>query len=178
MITFRFRDEEIPKLLQRVTSRSARIQQALISKINNLNTRLQMRIQQEKLMGQVLQYHSGKLFRSVEVVPATASGYRVVGGVQAGSGPAYYARYLERGVPHDWIIPKEVLDSKILRFLGKTAITLYRRTVTHPELKARSFMRSAQAEMRDIFAEEIAATMRDLLSAQPRDARGRFTSYK
>lgn len=162
-----------------VNTRSQRLQQALIDKLNDLDTRLMERIQMEKLMGQVLHYRSGTLFRSVQVVPAEATASGVMGGVESSGGPAFYGKVHEEGRSPAWVVP--AFDKKVLHFLvngewifRKQAL-VGRHTGGMPQ---RSFMQSAQKEMEPTFIAEIQAVAKSVLSAQPRDAKGRFTTYQ
>lgn len=173
MITIRYLDNVTA--LAEITSRSQRVQEALVSKINQLNTRLQSRIQLNKLMGQVLAYHTGRLFRSVEVIPAQVNGNTISGGVQAASGPAFYGRFHEEGVDHPWEI--RPVDHKLLRFLGRDGRYHYAPRVMHPGLPQRSFMASTQEEMKQDFLTEIQQTIYDVLRAQPRTAKGRYAPW-
>jgi len=171
---FFFNDEEALEALVTVKTRSARLQLALEEKINELDERLVERIQTQKLLGQVLKYRSGTLFRSINAIPAVSTPSGVIGGVEGAAGPAFYGKFHEQEVDHSWTI--EAFDKKALRFLinGKVFI---RRMVTHPPLPQRSFVRSAQEEMEPEFITEIEALCASVLRAQPRDARGRFTSF-
>jgi HK97 gp10 family phage protein len=139
---------------------------ALERKINLLNTRLQQRIQTQKLSGQVLQQRSGKLKRSIEVIPATideASGV-VSGSVEGAGGPAFYGRFHEFGTSKSYVIVP--VNKQALSFLmGNRRVTV--KSVLHPPIKERSFMRSAQAEMKEEFIAGMQETVNQLLSAKP-----------
>lgn len=166
--------------LDRFRTRSTRLQAALVDKFNELNARLAERIQTRKLLGQVLQYRTGTLFRSVSVIPATLQGSVVSGGVESSGGPAWYGRLHELGRPGTYPIPALANNRKVLHFYvdGRE---FFRRSVLFGSrtggLKERSFMRSTQDEMRAEMTAEIEETVKNVLSAQPRDARGRFTSW-
>jgi hypothetical protein len=172
---FDIEDAAAMEALVQIKTRSARVQAALEEKINELDERLVERIQTQKLLGQVLKYRTGTLYRSINVIPAASTASGVTGGVEGAGGPAFYGKAHEDGVDHSWTI--EAFDKKALRFIGRGGKEYIRRMVTHPPLPQRSFMQSAAAEMEPEFVSEIEAVCVSVLRAQPRDARGRFTSY-
>jgi len=126
--------------------RADRIIQSLIRRTTAIDEALQAKITGEKLEGQVLQHRSGKLIGSVRTIPVVNTGAEIIGGVQAGGGPAYYAEYQNYGRTGPWEIkprdPKGVLAFMID---GKMA---FAKKVMHPGLKARNFMESTLEESR------------------------------
>jgi len=148
---------------QLLESRRQALYGAIARKMDVLNTRLQARIQGGKLSGQVLHQRSGKLKRSVEVIPATinmANG-TVTGGVSGAGGPAFYGRFHEFGTENSYpILP---VTKQALRFIIGNKV-IFAKRVLHPPIEQRSFMRSAQTEMTPIVREELQLTVYDVLS--------------
>ena len=152
--------------LERLTVIQSELFSRLERKINLLNTRLQQKIQNEKLSGQVLQQRSGKLKRSIEVIPASidrVSGV-VSGGVQGAGGPAFYGKFHEFGTTRSYeIVP---VTKQALSFLiGDKRV--FAKRVTHPPIQERSFMRSSQEEMKEEIISGLQQTVQQLLSAKP-----------
>jgi hypothetical protein len=109
---------------------------ALTTRLNGLHLELQRRIQ-ESVQGPILQQRSGKLVRSIEMIPATVTGDAIEGTVQAGGGMAPYAIYQELGTRGPYkIVP---INKQALAFMiaGQSVV---RRSVMHPGLQPRPFM--------------------------------------
>lgn len=175
-------DEAGVAVIDAIYTRSQRLQEALIQKVNDLSVRLQQRIQQ-KLLGEVLHYRSGVLFRSVRVIPAAANSYKIEGGVISSGGPAFYGRVHEFGGASVYTERPAIRDAyrspanrAALRFIGRDGKVLYRFFVRRRPLPERSFMRSSEAEMEPGIMAEIQEVVQQALSAQPRDERGRFVA--
>jgi len=124
-------------------AKAALLEAMLVEKVNALDALLQQTIVR-KLSGEVLNVITGKLVRSVEMIPATISGDVIEGGVQAGGGLAFYGKFQELGTSG----PYEIMASKAkaLAFMvgGKQ---VFARHVTHPGLPARSFVGSSVQEL-------------------------------
>src|ERR1700761_6354129 len=89
---------------------------ALVQRTQAIDEALQAKITGEKLSGQMLHQRTGKLIGSVRTIPVTNDGATITGGVQAGGGPAYYAKFQNYGTagPYE-IVP---LDPKgVLAFM-------------------------------------------------------------
>jgi hypothetical protein len=126
--------------------RADRIIQSLIRRTTAINESLQAKITGEKLSGQVLHQRTGKLIGSVRTIPVTNDGSTIAGGVQAGGGPAYYAKFQNYGTAGPYEIrPKD--PKGVLAFMvdGKMA---FAKVVRHPGLPARNFMESTLEESR------------------------------
>ncbi len=163
MITIQFRLDVLASLL---ASRKAELYSALEARMNLLDTRLQQRIQSEKLSGQVLHQRSGKLKRSIEVIPAKSnrSTGKITGGVRGAGGPAYYGRFHEFGTTEPYtIVP---VTKQALRFLIGDKVVFAKR-VTHPPVAERSFLRSARDEMREDFISGLQDAVFRVFSARP-----------
>ena len=117
---------------------------ALMQRMNFLMLRFQKYVQEQKLSGQVLNARSGNLRDSVRVVPAAISGGVIKAGVQAAGGPAWYGRLHEYGVDHEWLIVAKNRKSLAFEIAGQM---LFRKSVVHPPLPARSFMGSSATEL-------------------------------
>jgi hypothetical protein len=85
-------------VLPQIETRRAALFAALVERINYWDQRLQQRIQQ-KLSGEVLHQRSGKLKRSIEVIPAVAdeAAGTISGRVVGAGGPAWYGKLHEFG---------------------------------------------------------------------------------
>jgi hypothetical protein len=136
------------QLVAFVRSRMPVLKEALRLKMQALMLMLQAHIIGTKLTGQVLHQRTGKLIDSVRLNPAeaTATDLAVEGGVQAGGGPAWYARIWElTGLPAYEIVP---VNKKALAFMldGKQIIV---RRVMHPAVGPKPFMKPSFEEKRD-----------------------------
>jgi hypothetical protein len=138
------------------------LESALVQKVDYVDTLLQQGIQ-EKLQGPVLNVITGKLLRSVEVIPAVSDGATVTGSVQAGGGAAFYGRFQEEGTgPYDIIATK----ARVLAFpIGGEMI--FRKSVHHPGLPARSFVGSTVEEQRAAIVAELQATPAEVAASNP-----------
>lgn len=125
-------------------SKTGAVVAALEARVQAIDEMLQAKITGEKLSGQLLQQRTGKLIGSVRTLPVTNDGATIEGGVQAGGGPAYYARFQNYGTagPYE-ILPKD--PKGVLAFIidGKQA---FAKRVMHPGLRARNFMESTLDE--------------------------------
>ena len=136
--------------------RGPRIIAALVRKMNQLVFRLQAKIVNEKLAGQVLHHRTGTLASSIRAIPTQVEGAALVAKVEGGGGPAFYGKFHEFGTT-DWYTIRPI-NKKALAFMmgGKQVIV---RSVYHPPIKERSFMRSSLAEMREQIQTELQETI-------------------
>lgn len=151
--------------LAELRNRQEYLYEALRRRIDFYSLKLQQHIQRDKLSGQVLHQRSGKLKRSVEVIPATInpSTGSVSGGVQAAGGPAYYGRFHETGTTRAYtIVP---VTKQALRFFvdGRA---IFARRVEHPPIEQRSYLLSAQTDMEPEILEGLESTVLSVLSAR------------
>ena len=164
MIDIQFR---LDVIASQYAARKSELFTALAARMDELNLRLQQRIQTRKLSGHVLHQRSGKLKRSIEVILAKVrkSEGKITGGVRGAGGPAYYGRFHEFGTEDSYtILP---VTKKALRFMiGHRAVFAAR--VNHPPIAERSFMRSAQEEMKDEFVKNMQQAVYQVFSARPR----------
>lgn len=135
------------RLLAFVRSRMPVLREALRIKMTGLLILLQAHVVGQKLSGQMLHHRTGKLIDSVRLNPpqAMATENEVAGALQAGGGPAFYARPLHDGTGSFEIVPK---TKKALMFIldGKT---VFAKRVMHPGFKPHPFMTESLDEMRD-----------------------------
>jgi hypothetical protein len=111
IVTFDKTDLEVQEALQK---KLPAILAAVVVKMNQLNTMLVAKIVGDKLQGQVLQHRTGKLAASVRSEDSKIEGDTVTGSVQAGGGPAYYARFQNYGTQSSYeIVPR---NKKALAF--------------------------------------------------------------
>ena len=154
---------------QAMQARGPRLLANLTAKVNSLSLRLQSIIV-GKLSGPVLKIRTGKGAGSVRVELAHVEGDSLVGGVQAGGGPAFYLALHEFGGTFQ---VKEYIRRSGYNARGESVRLLTRsgavskrvadvhkgvvraHTVTFPE---RSFMRTSVAEFTPTIRSEIAQT--------------------
>jgi phage gpG-like protein len=127
------------KLVARLDAMPGRVHDGLARAVVRLGLALQKKVQEEKLSGQVLKVRTGSLRSSIntEVTDTPAV-------ITASVGTNIrYARPHEYGVDHPWTIAAK---GRALRFeIGGRV--LFRKSVRHPPLPERSFLRSALADM-------------------------------
>jgi hypothetical protein len=122
-------------------------------KVQLLLLKLQAKIVNEKLQGQVLRHVSGKLGRSIVAEPVEVTGDTVTGTVEGASPPAYYGHYHEDGGSRFY--PVVAKNKKALAFIAHGGAKTFAKQVMHPPLKQRSFMRSSLDEMMREVIEEL-----------------------
>ncbi|MBF6560539.1 MAG: HK97 gp10 family phage protein [Candidatus Binataceae bacterium] len=127
-------------LIARLDAIPTRERHELARAVTKLALKLQRKVQR-KLSGQVLKVRTGTLRSSINTETRTSESE-----VTATVGTnVKYGRFQEFGVSHAWLI--EARNARSLRFeIGGR--TIFRRSVRHPPLPERSFLRSALAEMR------------------------------
>jgi hypothetical protein len=149
---------------------------ALMERTTAINSALQAKIAGQKLQGEVLKSHTGKLAGSVRVVETTLSGETISGGVQAGGGPAWYGKLHEYGGTFERKAGtvKLRVDAKgeLLRQLKNGNLAVFAKrshsrvkevayaagTVTFP---VRSFMRATLEEERSNVIEQLQSAVRE-----------------
>jgi hypothetical protein len=124
---------------------------ALTARVNKVHGDLQKKIL-GKVDGGILKTRTHKLSGSVRLIPAVISGDKIVGGVQAGGGPALYAKFLEDGSAPHVIMPKD--PKGVLAFMvgGKQ---VFAHKVNHPGTKAYLFMKGTLAEEQTSIVEQL-----------------------
>ena len=125
---------------------------ALTARVTSVNAALQAKIAGDKLQGNPIKSHTDKLAGSVRTIPTQNDGSKISGGVEAGGGPAFYAKFLEDGSAPHVIRPKD--PKGVLAFVvgGKT---VFARAVNHPGTKAYLFMKGTLAEERGNIVEQL-----------------------
>ena len=153
-------------LSERLQNAPAAIQSALRTKAADLAERLRKHVTDDKLSGQVLNARSGALRASIAAEVDDQAG-QVIARVFSAGDIKYAAiqEYGGRTAPHD-IVPDK---AKALAFLAGGA-PVFAKIVHHPgsQIPARSYLRSALADMGDqIIAEFTAATLDALQRNNP-----------
>jgi len=118
---------------------------ALMERTNAVNLKLQAKIL-GKLEGDPIKSHTHKLSGSVRVIPTTNDGAKINGGVQAGGGPAFYAKFLEDGTQPHVIMPKDPKGVLAFMIAGQM---VFRKKVMHPGNKPYLFMKGTLAENKE-----------------------------
>jgi phage gpG-like protein len=140
------------ELVARLDALPGRVRDGLARAVTRLGLELQRKVQREKLTGQVLKVRTGSLRSSINTEISQAAD-QVTASV--GTNIRYGAVH-EYGVSHPWVIQAK---GRALGFeVGGR--TLFRRSVRHPPLPERSFLRSALREM----APQIEAGLRDAVA--------------
>lgn len=134
-------DEQVTAYLGAVPGR---VYQNILATITRLGFDLKTLIVDKKLSGDVLKRQSGTLAGAQNLNVLEDGGTNVTAQVGFNKATAPWGVWHERGVNHSWLI--EAKRAKMLRFMWHGAIT-FRRSVVHPPLPERSFMRSALAEI-------------------------------
>jgi hypothetical protein len=154
-------------VLAQLETRRAALFGALVERINYWDLMLQQRIQR-KLSGEVLHQRSGKLKRSIEVIPAVvdeAAG-AIAGKVVGAGGPAWYGKLHEYGTP-DRTYTIYPVTKKALRFIIDGKVIFAKSVTVTRGTKERSFMRSSLAELKPDVLAGLQETVYRVLSAQP-----------
>jgi phage gpG-like protein len=128
------------ELAARLDAMPGRVHDGLARAVVRLGLALQRKVQEEKLSGQVLKVRTGSLRSSINTAISDTPA-----AISASVGTNIrYAKAHEYGVDHPWLIAAK--SARALRFeIGGRVI--FRRSVRHPPLPERSFLRSALKEM-------------------------------
>jgi hypothetical protein len=156
------------ELAARLDAMPGRVRDGLARAVTRLGLALQRKVQSEKLAGQVLKVRTGSLLTSIntqiEDTPARITASVGIGGTLEGKGVSVYGRAHEYGVGHPWLIAAK--RGRALRFeIGGR--TIFRRSVTHPPLPERSFLRSALAEMAPAVEAGLRTAVAEAIGARP-----------
>lgn len=148
------------ELVSRLDSLPRAVQQALKRKVTILALKLERKVKNDKLNGQVLNRISGRLARSI-AYKVDVTDNSVYGRVFS-SGDVKYAAIHEYGgttAPH-LILPKK---AKALAFLSSTGQQVFAQKVNHPgsKMPERSFLRSSLREMSSEISTEMKKTVID-----------------
>lgn len=145
-------------------SRASVLMSALTTSVSLVMLKLQAHIVSEHLSGRPgLNQITGTLATSIRAIPAKVENGEVSGGVEGAGGPAFYGRFHEFGTSRPYsIVPK---NARALKFhVGGR--TVFAKSVNHPPIQERSFMRSSLAEMRDQIVAEIQQSVTEALGAK------------
>ena len=104
-----------------------------------------------KLSGEVVKVRTGVLRGSVGIEFAKRSGTNIEGSIYAAGGPAFYGTILERGArPHEIVAVK----ARALAF-QMNGRKVFARSVSHPGITGRWFMKSTRDEIAARVATEL-----------------------
>ena len=163
-LRFDFSSAKLDSLREQLNVKAKRLHEVLFARTQALTYMLQTKVI-GKLSGDVLKVRTGVLRGSVNANTVT-DGQTITGTVESSGGPAFYGRVHEFGVPHAWEIV--ATKSRALRFqLGVkgNAMAIFRKSVTHPPLPERSFMRTTleenEEEIRRALAQAVADVIRE-----------------
>jgi hypothetical protein len=158
-LRFDFSSSKLDGWREELQAKASRLHEVLFAKVQALTFQLQSKVV-AKLSGEVLHRRTGILAGSVHTT-ATSDGAIIRGTVSAAGPPATYGRFHEYGISRAWEI--RATRAKALAFqLGvkENARTIFAKSVVHPLLPQKSFMRStlqeSEQEIRDALAQAVA----------------------
>jgi hypothetical protein len=156
MIRIRFDNASDRKLIASLKAKAPQLIQVLTSKLTALMAQLQRYIVTQKLSGQVLKRRTGILAGSVTLIPIKVQGNRILGGIDAAAGPAFYGNVHEYGGEKEY--PITAVKARALAFMvdGKK---VFAKSVRHPALMARPFMSTSLAEQSAAIQEQLQAAL-------------------
>ena len=119
---------------------SAKEHAALVRVMTRLGLELQRQVVDVNLAGAVLKRQTGNLARAQNLKTVDTE-TEISSSVGFNRATAPYGFYHEFGVPHEWVIT--AVRAKALRFQVGGGQYIFRKSVVHPPLPERSFLRSA-----------------------------------
>ncbi|HVI09585.1 MAG TPA: hypothetical protein VND65_14950 [Candidatus Binatia bacterium] len=169
---FRIKIVSSPENIERIgAAGSSRVMEAITAKMNLLMLKLQSKIVGETIPA-FFERGAPNIAASVRAIPATTDGTTIRGNVEAG-GPKTTKTVLHSGVEVDYAAVQEVgiyhsyrilpFNKKALAFLLNEKLVIVR-SVTHPGLKERPFMRYGLQEMETEIIEGLSKTLTEILS--------------
>jgi hypothetical protein len=161
-LRFDFSSAKLDSLREQLNVKAKRLHEVLFARAQALTLMLQTKVI-GKLSGDVLKVRTGVLRGSVNA-NTTTDGGTITGTVASSGGPAFYGRFHEMGVPHAWQI--RATRSKALAFqlsVKESAQKVFARSVVHPPLPQRSFMRSTLEENEDTIRQALAQAVADVI---------------
>jgi hypothetical protein len=126
---------------------------ALMERTTAINSALQAKIAGVVLQGNPIKSHTDKLAGSVRVIETANDGTTISGGVQAGGGPAFYAKFLEDGTQGPYTIQPTDVKGVLAFMIGGRMV--FAKKVIHPGLKAFLFMKGTLEESRGTIIEQL-----------------------
>lgn len=161
MLRIFFANDSANRLTATVRGLVPRIVEAIRKRLDEVDAKLQRKIQTEKLRGgNPLHQRTGKLINSIRMIPAQVAGSKVAGYVEGAGGPAWYGRLHEYGTDRAYeIVP---VNKKALAFMlnGKQ---VFAKRVQHQGFPERSFMRSSLAEMQEQIKSELQEAVNEVV---------------
>jgi phage gpG-like protein len=143
------------ELIARLSAMPGGLQQGIARGVTRLALELK-RLVQQKLSGPVLKARSGRLRNSINT-QVQQSSTEVTATVETN---VPYAGYQEFGVPHSWPITATSARALAFEVGGQT---IFRKSVMHPPLPERSFMRSSLREMEPRIRAELEADVSEVV---------------
>ena len=160
MLRISFQGE--PRVIEGLKTKGPQIVSVLTTKLSALMLQLSSYIVGKKLSGQVLHRVTGTLAGSVHATPTERTGEKIIGGVEAAGGPAFYGRSFELGELHStgtYVVP---VKARALSFMldGKRVFAM---RVLRKPLEARPFMAPSLAENAGSIRSQLNIAMNEVL---------------
>jgi hypothetical protein len=153
---------KLASLHEDLAAKATRLQEVLYTRVQILTLMLSSKVV-ANLSNQVLHVRTGVLRGSVNA-NAITHGSKITGTIQSSAGPAFYGRFHEFGVPHAWeVIATKSRASRFQMSVRENAKAVFSRSVVHPPLPERSFMRSTLDENRAEIIQELRRAVADVL---------------
>ena len=137
------------KLVAALRSKPEAIVNALKGRLDAVMNMVASYIVRNKLSGQTLARRTGILAGSVRTVPAHVAGRTIQAAIQAGGGPALYAKFFEEpGVGGTGGTRAHTIMATRARALAfvTNGKQVFAKSVFHPEMAARPFLRPSLLE--------------------------------
>lgn len=153
--------------IESLQKKGEQVSEAVTTQMNRSLLQLQRHIIREHLSAPpgpsktMLHQRTGKLIQSIRIAQAQQTADGIEGEVQAGGGPAWYARQHEYG--GSWTIPAHEAVRRIFKkgkIIGATTFSVKEHAVNMPE---RSFMRASLAEMKDTIVAAMTEAVKDVI---------------
>jgi hypothetical protein len=157
-----FDSPKLDALREQLAAKAGRLHEVLFARVSALTYQLQSKVT-AKLSNQLLRVRTGVLRGSVNA-STTTDGTTIRGTVEAAAGAAHYGVFHEKGNPHAW--PIVATKARALAFqlsVKQNASTIFAKSVMHPALPERSFMRSTLQESEQEIREALAQAVADVL---------------
>jgi hypothetical protein len=148
-------------LILRLRALPGRVMEVLRVKLDALTHATAADVVTEKLSGQVLHKRTGILQASVHATPTVIEGTTIRGGIEAAGGPAAYGKAHEFGTGGmGWEIRSVKARALAFQMSGKTVLA---KSVFHPPLPPRAFMKPTAAELQEILNASLARAIGDVI---------------
>jgi len=148
-------------LARKLAKKGPLIIEVLMTRANALMFQLQSYIKSQKLSGQVLQRRTGILSESVRAIPATLEGKTITFGVEAAGGAALYGAVQEKGGKRAYQVV--AVNARALSFI-MDGRRVFAKSVIHPPLPARPFMRPSLEENQEMIEADLQAALNEAMN--------------